>query len=201
MSDDEAWEPLRERAAWGDVTPLPLQDGPRPVCAAPLTARWKARALALAHAHALAHPLRTLPLRACTLALHPQPCLQRCAPSHAHARARMHAQETHAYFAAVQAAGEVSGRARGLTTELIALNAANYTAWAWRWRCVAAAAAAEEDARRRGVSAAPPAARGGGGARRWARRAHGARGALPLAGRRRGGGHADAEHAAAAPAA
>ena len=53
------------------------------------------------------------------------------------------AQEAHAYFRAVLASGEVSARAHALSTRLIALNAADYTAWALRWRCVQAAAAAE----------------------------------------------------------
>ena len=55
-------------------------------------------------------------------------------------------QEAHAYFRAVRASGEVSPRARALTALLVALNPADYTAWAWRYRCVAAAAAEEEAA-------------------------------------------------------
>ena len=63
-------------------------------------------------------------------------------------------KERHAYFQALQAAGEVSARAHRLTTDLIELNGANYTAWAWRMRCTqaavaAAAAEAEEDGSRR----------------------------------------------------
>lgn len=63
-------------------------------------------------------------------------------------------KERHAYFQALQARGEVSARAHALTADLIELNGANYTAWAWRMRCTqaavaAAAAEAAEDSSRR----------------------------------------------------
>ena len=47
--------------------------------------------------------------------------------------------ETLAYFRAVVAAGETSARALQLTEEVISTNPAHYTAWEWRWRCLAAA--------------------------------------------------------------
>ena len=47
--------------------------------------------------------------------------------------------ETLAYFRAVVAAGETSARALQLTEEVILANPAHYTAWEWRWRCLAAA--------------------------------------------------------------
>jgi len=52
-------------------------------------------------------------------------------------------RETHAVFQALLARGETSPRTHELTSELIALNGADYTAWHWRWRCVQAACASQ----------------------------------------------------------
>lgn len=45
---------------------------------------------------------------------------------------------THAAAAALRSADDVSLLALACTSELIALNVADYSAWGWRWRCVAA---------------------------------------------------------------
>ncbi|KAF4731981.1 hypothetical protein FOZ63_027176, partial [Perkinsus olseni] len=45
-------------------------------------------------------------------------------------------QDIHNYFRAVIEAGEASRRAFDLTAEVIDLNAANYTAWYWRRKCL-----------------------------------------------------------------
>lgn len=90
----------------------------------------------------------------------PAPLSLRCSlrsPPRAHGRTPRR-QEAHAYFRAVRACGEVSPRARALTALLIALNPADYTAWAWRYRCVAAAAEAEAAADDAAGAAAPDSA-------------------------------------------
>ena len=46
--------------------------------------------------------------------------------------------ETLAFFRAVVAAGETSARVLQLVEEVIGVNPAHYTAWEWRWRCLAA---------------------------------------------------------------
>ncbi len=46
--------------------------------------------------------------------------------------------ETLAYFRAVVEANEASARALQLTEEVIGVNPAHYSAWEWRWRCLAA---------------------------------------------------------------
>jgi len=68
------------------------------------------------------------------------PRSRRCAPLSSFS------QERHSYFAALVASGETSGRAHALTTQLIALNGADYSAWHWRWLCVQAAEAGGGDA-------------------------------------------------------
>jgi len=60
--------------------------------------------------------------------------------------------ETLAFFRAVIEANETSARALQLTEEVIGVNPAHYSAWEWRWRCLAAAntdLAAEEPFLRR----------------------------------------------------
>ena len=158
--DADAFAPLAQQPEWADLTPLPLvrarlccvcvssppprvrrrvrPRAPRQVEPAgavcqpgPLTEQWTVRLRTPACTQRAACTARVA--LTCDSPAHPSPTTHRPPP-----------QEAHAYFRAVRARSEVSPRARQLTALLIALNPADYTAWAWRCRCVAAAAEEEE---------------------------------------------------------
>ncbi|KAL3139973.1 hypothetical protein ABBQ38_004260 [Trebouxia sp. C0009 RCD-2024] len=57
------------------------------------------------------------------------------------------AEETLSYFRAVRAAKELSPRALDLTQEVIYINSADYTAWAYRWQCLEAVGGLDDEMR------------------------------------------------------
>lgn len=137
--DTDAFAPLAGQGVWADVTPLPLVRARVPRSHRALADAWRARACSrqVDDAGAVCQPSPLTPQWKVRLRCRPL-C---CSPQPPHAASGR--QEAHAYFRAVRASGEVSPRARALTALLVALNPADYTAWAWRYRCVAAAAAEE----------------------------------------------------------